>query len=484
MIKKENKVDDRYHRQELIKGWDQKKLEKSRIVIHGSGKLANYTSVCLASLGIGNLEIYDNAKLDSENGFLLYSAYNKNSKAKGLQDKLKEINPNITLKGLHTKLQGYLLPVIGTPDLIIDTTNNPKAKSDLMQYAKSKEITVISASADENKTEIYIVKPGEKQLEAKLEEYVETKQGNIPSMIGGGIITEEARKLLMALPDDDKPFKNLAYSILTQGRFTKQGNYETTQNGLKGKKVLMIGAGALGNFAGLGIALEGISKLDIMDHDEVESTNRNRQILFYDSVGKKKAKALAEKLEDIAPSVKVRGIVAKLDERSAYFSHNKPDLILDCVDSFAARAVINYYAVKHNIPLISGGTNPRSGQVAVYRPGISACLDCKLKVEKALAEKRKAKSCKHAPDPSVIMTNQVIGGMMVGEAVRLLKGEASVKRILKYDSDFPSRGGLIGSGNACKCTKPNVKTWLEEVDKLVVKKKVIRKVKRRRLNRK
>ena len=88
-------------------------------------------------------------------------------------------------------------------------------------------------------------------------------------------------------------------------------------------------------------------------------------------------------------------------------------------------------------------------------------------VETALAEQRKASSCRYAPDPSVVMTNQIVGNMMIGEAIKVLDegyGEP-VRKILKYDSTVPVRGGLVGSDESCKCSKPDVKEWLSQVDK-------------------
>jgi len=299
-----------------------------------------------------------------------------------------------------------------------------------------------------------------------LEDYVNRKQEIIPSEVMGGIIAEEARKILMPLDEKEFPVERLAYSLASSKRFSAGKEFEVTKADLKDKKILVVGAGALGNFVALGLALQGAGYVDIMDYDTVESTNLNRQILFYDSVGQKKAESLVSKMTLINPAVLVRGLVAKLDEKSDYFVNNRPDLIMDCVDSFAVRAIINYFAVRNEIPLISGGTNPKSGQVVVYKPGESSCLDCKLGVEKALAEQRKAASCRYAPDPSVIMTNQIIGGMMVGEAVKTLTNDYGepVRRILKYDSKSPLRGGLVGSEEICYCKKPDVSEWLKQVD--------------------
>lgn len=94
-------------------------------------------------------------------------------------------------------------------------------------------------------------------------------------------------------------------------------------------------------------------------------------------------------------------------------------------------------------------------------------MDCKLGVETALAEQRKSSSCRYSPDPSVIMTNQIVGNMMIGEAIKVLDSNYGepIRRILKYDSTVPVRGGLVGSDEYCNCTKPEVKEWLKQVDK-------------------
>ena len=459
-------VNDRYNRQELISGWDQDKLNNSRAVVIGSGNLANYTLASLAALGIGNIEIYDNSKIDSDREFLLFQAEEGEPKAKALEAMLKQINPTSRIRGVSTPMSAPLLAMIGKPDDIIDATNSQKSKEDILKYARSRGVRVISASSDRDRTEMYFIDPDTEQKDVSLSAYEGKSQGVTPSGIMGGIITEELRKAVMPFSASDQPVEKIAYSLASPRRFSSEDG-KLERGDLRDKKILVVGAGALGNFAVLGAALEGIGNIDILDFDDVESTNLNRQILFYDAVGKMKATALADRVSEIAPRANVRGLVEKLDEYSKYFQENHPDAILDCVDGFAVRAIINYFAVRNRIPLISGGTDPRSGQVVVYQPGESACLDCKLSVENSLAEQRKSSSCRYAPDPSVIMTNQIVGNMMVGETIKVLDknyGEP-VRRILKYDSTVPVRGGLVGSGESCECSKPDVEEWLKQVDR-------------------
>lgn len=485
-------VDDRYNRQELISGWKQEKLNSTRAVVIGSGNLANYALVSLAALGIGNLEVYDTAKVaskrageDADREFLLFKAREGEPKAKALEAMLRQINPSSRINGISVPLSAPLLAMIGSPDFIIETTNLPESKGNILKYASSRKIRVISASASRESAEAYFVNPWENSHSATLPDYKNQPQGVTLSGIMGGIITEEVRKAVMQLTESDVPAKRTGYSLSSPRRFAYDVSdnkpdsprkqlkdkledklKEKLKEELKRKKILVVGAGALGNFAVLGAALEGVGNIDILDFDEIESTNLNRQILFYDAVGKMKATALAEKVAEIVPAASVQGLVEKLDENSTYFTKNKPDAILDCVDSFAARAIINYFAVRNEIPLISGGTDPRSGQVVVYQPKKSACLDCKLAVEKALAEQRKAASCRYAPDPSVIMTNQIVGNMMVGEMMKVLSAAGEpVRRILKYDATIPARGGLVGSDEICSCSKPEIKEWLKLVDK-------------------
>lgn len=460
-------VNDRYNRQELIKDWNQEKLSNARVVVIGAENLADYTLVALTALGIGNIEIYDGTKVNPNKEFLLFQAKKGENKAKALETILKEINPSLRIKGISTPLSGPLIAMLGNPDVIIDATNSLKSKKDILKYAQSRGIKLISASADKDIAEMYFINPKE-QKDVLINVYKGKVQGITASGIIGGIIAEELRKTVMPFNASEQPVKKLSYSLASPKRFSDE--YEKLERkNLKDKKILVVGAGALGNFAVLGAALEGIGNIDVLDFDDVESTNLNRQILFYDAVGKMKATALAEKVAEIVPAVKIRGLIEKLDENTKYFQENHPDAILDCVDSFAVRAIVNYFAVRNGIPLISGGTDPRSGQVVVYQPGKSACLDCKLGVETALAEQRKASPCRYAPDPSVIMTNQIVGNMMVGEAIKVLDGNNGepVKKILKYDSAVSVRGGLVGSDEPCKCSKPDVKEWLKEVDRKV-----------------
>jgi len=468
-------VTNRYNRQELIDGWKQDKLRKASIAIVGSGTLADFISSSLVSLGFGNVEIYDNARVqDNSDGEFLLSlsgAKKGDSKVEALEGILSKINPLVRVRGVHTRVDSVpLVELLGQPEVIVEATNDIKSKTTVIEYTRKRKIPSVSASAGLNGGKFYIEVSKEKQEDISFERYPGEPQGVVPSEVLGGIITDEVRKIVMPLNVDDIPVRNFVYSSTSPGRFVAEGS-RREQGDLSGKYALIIGAGALGNFTGIGLALVGVGQIDILDFDTVETTNLNRQLLFYDSVGNEKVKALTAKLKKINPKIKVRGLLGKLDESyKEYFKlkENRPDLILDCVDNFGTRAIANYFAVRHGIPLVSGGTNPSSGQVVAYQPGQSACLDCKLNVDKALAKERTSHSCIYASQPSVITTNQIIGGLMVAEARAVLDSQTygdPIRKMLKYDSISPARAGLVGGDAPCNCSRPSINQWLKDVDK-------------------
>lgn len=451
----------RYDRQERIENWQQEKLAGAKVAIVGTGQLAQFTAASIAALGVGEIEIYK-PSAETPDGFLT----RLDSDGEDLEGILRKMNPEVKIRAISLGEEYSAREITRGKDLVLDLTNSRDSKERILESANETATRIFSASTGKTGGEMYFVNSGENNHSANLSSYDGARQGAFPSEIFGGMITEEVRKALMPLREGELPAKNIAYQATAERRFSKEGDFDAEPyEDLKEKRVLIVGAGALGNFVALGAALEGVGKIDILDFDEVEAHNLNRQVMFYDSVGKIKSTALAEKIKVINPDAEIRGLVGKLDENSTYFDENKPDVIIDCVDKFSVRAIINYFAVHNGIPLVSGGTNSKSGQVVVYEPGQSACIDCKLGVERALGMSLQGSKCTEQPDPSVIMTNEVIGGMMVGEVLKVLdKGYgAPVAKMLKYDSSAASRGGVLGSGEACDCTRGEITGWLSDL---------------------
>lgn len=221
-------------------------------------------------------------------------------------------------------------------------------------------------------------------------------------------------------------------------------------------RILIIGAGALGNFICLGLAsgFEKLGTIIIMDPDEVEETNLNRQILYYNAIGSKKATTLAVRLHIINPNNKYKGITHFFTEKTWFI--RKPDIIMEGTDSLTVRSMLNSYANQNDTILISGGISPFAGQVVTYIPKVTSCLNCELSIDRLAKEwekERQRQGCLEKPEASVVISNEIIGGLMCGQLYNILNGGQITKGKIKYISYDPARIGILESKNNCHCLK-------------------------------
>ncbi|MBF0658943.1 HesA/MoeB/ThiF family protein [Psychrobacter sp. NG25] len=151
---------------------------------------------------------------------------------------------------------------------------------------------------------------------------------------------------------------------------------------LKSSRVVMIGAGGLGCPASETLVRAGLGYIHLIDDDEIEASNLQRQTLFLpEDIGKPKAIAAAQMLEKTNALITARGTVARLNEDNAYelldIATGKPDLLLDCTDNFATRDMINRISVRYQIPLLSASAIAMQGQLALYEPQLNTgCYHC------------------------------------------------------------------------------------------------------------
>lgn len=141
----------------------------------------------------------------------------------------------------------------------------------------------------------------------------------------------------------------------------------------------ILGAGGLGSPAALYLAASGIGKLVICDHDQVDLTNLQRQILHNTaSIGKSKADSAKNTLQHINPQIKI----IPLSEYATPDLLNKEigevDIVVDASDNFSARHLLNQACLIHRKPLISGAAVRFTGQVTVFnfRQDNSPCYHC------------------------------------------------------------------------------------------------------------
>lgn len=465
--------DIRYDRQVRIPNWDQERLAQAHVTLIGSGPLAQLLGAGLAALGVGHLLIVDDEPLCERKGekgpelgvgpgLLRLHRGDEELKAAALARMLSGINAEIEAEAFPMKILDEeffgLLPLVEWPDLIIEATNDPDSQHATLRYAQSEKIAALFGAAGSTRGRMIVYHPAASaqisEEDYLLEDFQDQPQG-IPSLVIAGLTLEEIRIVLMPLDGDDRPVEQaLSYNLGSSVRFDSNEDLVLEQgNELSEAHCIIVGAGALGNWLGVSLALhsQGIRKLTVIDHDRVEETNLNRQILFYDCVGELKAGALARRLKKLAPELEIEALVGRAEDvLPGLISEEEPDLIFSCVDNFATRFFLSQVAMEKKIPLIDGATGPRAGHVAVYKPGITSPLDQHLNLERwAKAEaaegvSRSSAGCAGAPEPSVVSTNMIIAGLMAAEAGPALNSshDSILKGVIRYNSLAPVRIGV------------------------------------------
>ena len=146
---------------------------------------------------------------------------------------------------------------------------------------------------------------------------------------------------------------------------------------LKDSSVIVAGAGGLGSPVAYYLAVAGVGHIQIVDQDRVERSNLNRQILHGEQdIGVLKVDSAREKLEQINPDIMVDAHGTTIDEQSIGSLLNDMDVIVDAMDNYPARYILNCAAIDRNIPLIHGAIHGFAGQATMIIPGKTACLRC------------------------------------------------------------------------------------------------------------
>lgn len=151
------------------------------------------------------------------------------------------------------------------------------------------------------------------------------------------------------------------------------------QDALLDAHALIVGLGGLGSPAALYLAAAGIGSLTLVDHDTVEVSNLQRQIIHdQHSLGRDKVSSAADRIAAINPDTQVRTVAAKLDERRLAETIAGVDVVIDGTDNFAIRYAINKACFAQRKPLVSGAAIRMEGQVAVFDPrrADSPCYQC------------------------------------------------------------------------------------------------------------
>lgn len=198
------------------------------------------------------------------------------------------------------------------------------------------------------------------------------------------------------------------------------------QRRLKNSRVAVVGLGGLGCSISIYLTVAGVGYVRLLDQGKVELTDLNRQILYEEGdIGRNKAEVATEKLKRLNPHVEVEGITIKVDEENVVDLIEGVDVVVDGLDNWNTRLLLNEACVKLNIPYIHGGVWGMYGQVMTILPGEGPCLKCFLKeipIEEEIIPVV-------GPIPAIIASIEVL------ETLKLLLniGKPLVGRILLFD---------------------------------------------------
>lgn len=203
------------------------------------------------------------------------------------------------------------------------------------------------------------------------------------------------------------------------------------QQRLQDASVLVVGAGALGSAAAGYLTAAGVGRLGVVDFDELELSNLQRQLLgATGDLGANKAELAARRLGALNTDVLVEPYPVRLEEQNAAAMVQGHDCVIDCSDTLETRYLINDACVAEEVALVEGGILGFTGIVTSILPGRSACYRCMFPVEGAEQDRR---SC--AELGVIGPLGGVIGSMQALEAIKLVArvGEPLTDRILQVE---------------------------------------------------
>ncbi|MBD3187401.1 hypothetical protein GF325_11270, partial [Candidatus Bathyarchaeota archaeon] len=404
-----------YARQALLKGWDQKVLKKTKVLIIGLGVVGRELAKDLALIGIGELTMMDPATIDAWNHpkFLMTTPPGMTPKVELIQHNLQAMNRYMKINTITSKIEEVPLSVIGEHDVVACCMNSFKSRAYVHEVCKRFDIPYLEATCLglEGFVQAWLptddgINDGGKVVDGSEEffslafadEFGEGDHENNPAAgsIIAGIAGQELIKIAFKLQEKDigdvqKPryiryngkrgiFE--MYPAMKDLLLVRDGTYELDPSLLADATIFIAGVGALGCEIAKDLALAGVGKLILVDLDTIETSNLSRQLLFrMEDIGKPKAEIGAKRVKEINPDCEVEYHFTKIQDLPLDLYENC-DVIIAALDNVQARFDLNVIARRVKRPMIEGGTVGFEGHVQVIVPeGAShleetACYRC------------------------------------------------------------------------------------------------------------
>ncbi len=290
-------------------------------------------------------------------------------------------------------------------------------------------------------------------LEMQAESKLPDKSARIVVLCAAGIRAAFAAKTLSELGytrvESANPgygrWKDLGFPTeqpaqLTQAQLSRYSRHlllpevgEKGQEKLLKSRVLLLGAGGLGSPAALYLAAAGVGTIGIVDNDAVDASNLQRQVLHgTDRVGTSKVESAKKTISNLNPDVNVLTFDERLnsDNVDRIFDQGW-DVIVDGLDNFPTRYLVNDASVWKKIPVVHGSIFRFDGQVTTFWPHQGPCYRC---LYPEPPPPHLAPSCAEAGVLGILPG--VVGTIQATEAIKILLGQGQplVGRLLTYDS--------------------------------------------------
>jgi len=239
-------------------------------------------------------------------------------------------------------------------------------------------------------------------------------------------------------------WKDRGYEVEVPRQFTKEQRERYGRHlllpeiGLEGQvkllesKVLLLGAGGLGSPTALYLAAAGVGTLGIVDNDTVDLSNLQRQIIHTtDRVGVPKVDSAEEAIRELNPDVRVVKYQTRLDASNIMDIIRDYDIVVDGVDNFPTRYLLNDASVRLGIPVVSASILGFDGQLSVFKPHDGPCYRCLYPVPPPA---ELAPSC--GANGVLGVLPGTMGLLQATEVVKLVTGagEPLIGRLLLYEA--------------------------------------------------
>jgi molybdopterin/thiamine biosynthesis adenylyltransferase len=190
------------------------------------------------------------------------------------------------------------------------------------------------------------------------------------------------------------------------------------QQKLADARVAVVGVGGLGSVCSLYLALAGVGYLRLIDPDTVEIHNLHRQILYSpDKLHQPKAEVAANLLAKKNPLIKTHGVIEKVDALNVESLINDVNVVVDCLDNIPTRYLINRACIKLGIPYVFAAVMGLEGNLAVFNPPETGCLECTIHNRTVSSEKKVF---------GIIGASAgIMGSLEAMEAIKLIAGVGS-----------------------------------------------------------